>query len=136
VNRRDFQELAIVRLAKARVLIAASRWDGACYLCGYSVECGLKACIAKLTRRHDFPDREVVRQSCTHDLTVLVRAAGLEPSLTTERTSPAFNTRWNLVKDWSEASRYLRIIEPDARGLLDAVANRRHGVLRWIRRHW
>src|SRR5919106_3680906 len=40
--------------------------SGAYYLAGYAVECGLKACIAKQVRRHEFPDRTTVNQSHTH----------------------------------------------------------------------
>ena len=42
--------------------------DGAYYLAGYAIECALKACIAKATRRYDFPDRKKVDASHTHDL--------------------------------------------------------------------
>ncbi len=34
--------------------------DGAYYPAGYSVECGLKACIAKGVQRYDFPDKRSV----------------------------------------------------------------------------
>jgi len=49
VNRADFQELAQIRLRDAEVLLENGRFDGAYYIAGYSVECALKACIAKLT---------------------------------------------------------------------------------------
>jgi HEPN domain-containing protein len=43
LNRRDFQELALVRLNEAKVLLDAGHFDGAYYLAGYAVECALKA---------------------------------------------------------------------------------------------
>jgi hypothetical protein len=46
-------------------------------LAGYSVECGLKACVAKQIREHDFPDRQFVLDSYTHDLNRLIGLAGL-----------------------------------------------------------
>src|SRR3712207_6924003 len=46
-----------LRLAEARALLDAGFPDGAYYLAGYGVECGLKACIARQTRQHDFPPR-------------------------------------------------------------------------------
>jgi len=55
MNRLDLQQLAWERSGDAQELLAAGRWSGAYYLCGYAVECGLKACIAKLSRLHDFP---------------------------------------------------------------------------------
>jgi hypothetical protein len=52
-------------------------WEGACYLAGYSIECGLKACTAKLTERHEFPDKARVNLSYTHGLEALLEVAGM-----------------------------------------------------------
>ena len=68
VNRRDLQFLARSRLTEAKALLSASHGDGAYYLVGYAVECGLKACIAQ--------------------------------------------------------------------ALVEAIGDRKHGVISWIRRHW
>lgn len=62
------------------MLLDRRRYDGAYYLAGYVVECALKACIAKGTRRFDFPPR-AVQDIYTHDLARLLRQAGLEPDL-------------------------------------------------------
>jgi len=40
----------------------AGFFDGAYYLAGYAVECAIKACIAKGTRRYEFPDKRKVLQ--------------------------------------------------------------------------
>jgi hypothetical protein len=37
---------------------------------------------------------------------------------------------------WTEASRYERIPEADARALLTALTDPAHGVLPWIKRYW
>jgi HEPN domain-containing protein len=58
VNRKDLQFLARARLTEARALLDAGHPDGAYYLAGYAVECALKACIAKATQRHEFPDKK------------------------------------------------------------------------------
>jgi hypothetical protein len=42
-------------------------------LAGYAVECGLKACIAGKTQRHEFPDKKIVNASYTHNLRELVK---------------------------------------------------------------
>jgi HEPN domain-containing protein len=49
--------MAMVRLKEANVLLRLGLSDGAYYLAGYAVECALKACIAKGTRRYEFPDK-------------------------------------------------------------------------------
>jgi len=42
------------------------------------VECALKACIAKLSRHHEFPIRpESAREIYSHDFKKLLNAAGL-----------------------------------------------------------
>jgi hypothetical protein len=78
VNRRDFQLLSAVRLKEAKALLKARFPDGAYYLAGYSVECAHKACIAKSTNRHDFPDKKRANESYTHNLTHLVLTAKQE----------------------------------------------------------
>jgi hypothetical protein len=79
VDRKQLQRLSTIRLEEAKSLLLAEHWDGAYYLAGYSVECGLKACIAKQTRRFDFPEKKNVDASHTPDLKALVRIANLEP---------------------------------------------------------
>lgn len=137
MNRNEFRRLARIRIKEARVLLKENRYDGAYYLCGYAVECGLKACIAKATRRSEFPDLDKVKASYTHDLTVLVKQAGLRSILeTTAATDADFNRYWAVVKDWSEQARYIEHAERKARDLFRAVTDRHHGVMRWLRKHW
>jgi hypothetical protein len=137
MNRADFQALASIRLREARTLFRARQYAGAYYLAGYAIECALKACIAKQTREHDFPDRKTVNDSYSHNLDQLLRVAGLDDDLTREtERDPDFGVHWSLVKDWSEESRYRRTARRDADDLIQAVSNRRHGVLKWIRERW
>jgi HEPN domain-containing protein len=137
MNRKDLRRLARIRLEEARVLLRAGCWSGAYYLCGYAAECALKACIAKETKRSEFPDLERVRDSYTHKLPSLVIVAGLKALLDAERASdPAFDDNWITATDWSEKDRYVERSEPKARGLYRAITDRKHGVMRWIRQYW
>ncbi len=137
MNRRDLRRVAMIRLKEARVLLKAGCYDGAYYLCGYALECGLKACIAKETRRSEFPDLEKVRNSYTHKLADLVKVAALNNSLAARiAASPAFEVNWTTAKDWSEKDRYARHGEQKARDMYRAVADKNDGVMRWIRSHW
>lgn len=127
-----------MRISDARVLLRAGRYQGAYYLSGYAVECGLKACIAKQVRRHDFPDKKTVADSYTHNLDQLVKVAGLSQVHATELGSNAnFALNWGIVKDWSEQDRYDPSISAvDARDIYSAVTARTNGVLIWLRKHW
>jgi len=137
MNRRDLIELAKIRLKEVQVLLKNRNYDGAYYLSGYVVECGLKACIAKKTRKHDFPDKTTVTESYTHALSKLVKIAGLEPDLNQEiQRNPDFERNWAVVKDWSEESRYEKHTDKEAKDLCAAVVNRKDGVLEWIKTHW
>lgn len=78
MNRRDLQILADLRLVDAKILIDGSRFSGAYYLLGYAVECALKACIAKQIKEHDFPDKQLVLDSYTHNLEKLLRISGVK----------------------------------------------------------
>ena len=68
MNKTDLEQLADLRLAEAVALLGLTppMPDGAYYLAGYAVECALKACIAKLTDRHDFPDKNFAAKCFTH----------------------------------------------------------------------
>jgi HEPN domain-containing protein len=137
MNRNDFRELARTRRKEARLLLRHGCYEGAYYLAGYVIECALKACIAKGTKRHDFPDKKKVTESYTHDLVRLVGTAGLESDLDQQAASdPLFEVNWAVVDDWTEESRYQKPTEREARDLYSAVTNPQHGVLRWLGQHW
>lgn len=102
LTRSDLQNLAAVRVREARILLRARQYASAYYLAGLAVECALKACIARGTQRHDFPPPpNWVRDNVyTHDVTKLVKAAGLEQALDQEMaTRAAFAQNWAVVKD-------------------------------------
>lgn len=77
MNRKELQALSRIRLAEARALLGSGHFSGAYYLAGYAMECAFKACIARQTLRHDFPDKKRVDASYTHNLKELVAAAEL-----------------------------------------------------------
>lgn len=122
---------------EAKILLQRKCWDGAYYLGGYAAECALKACIAKQTERHEFPDRRRTQGSYTHDLVKLVEVAGLEKTLErAEREQAEFAENWRIVRNWSEESRHSRPSQADAEALLNALGDRRYGILPWLKHHW
>ena len=137
MNRKDFQELSKIRLREAQALLDLELYDGAYYLAGYAVECALKACIAKGTQRYEFPDKKRVDSSHTHNLRELVRLADLEDARKeASRASEKFRLYWDIVEAWSEQSRYQRLNPDSARSLLNAVGERQHGIIAWLKRYW
>ncbi len=68
----------MVRLREAKLLLSASAPDGAYYLAGYAAEFALKACVAKRTERHDFPDKVRANRSWTHNIKELINVADLK----------------------------------------------------------
>lgn len=137
MNRKDLQALALTRLREAKVLLANGEYSGAYYLAGYVVECALRACIAKRTQRHEFPDKGRVDKSWTHKLEPLLGAAELQASLQAEsKSKPRFSSNWDVVKDWSEASRYKSWNQREAEELIRAVSESEHRVLPWLKHHW
>ena len=137
MDRKGLQELSRVRIKEARALLELGMPDGAYYLAGYAAECALKACIAKATQKHEFPDKKRVDSSYSHNLGELVRVAGLENARKQYASeSREFLDNWDIVQAWSEQSRYQRH-RPEAAGqLVGAVGDRRNGVMAWIKRYW
>lgn len=138
MNRNDLKELAQARLREAKVLLDNDEYSGAYYLAGYVIECALKACIAKRTREFDFPDKSTVVDSYTHNLTALVKVAGLQPDLDAEIQNDQewFGPYWGVIKLWTEHTRYSIIDRSTAANLFEAVSDSKHGVLKWLKRHW
>lgn len=122
MNRRDFKDLSAIRLKEANALLKNKNYSGAYYLAGYAIECALKACISKETRRYDFPDKQRALDSWQHSLTKLVQAAHLQTALDREMSSEKrFEANWNVVKDWSELSRYSQTDQRKAEALIEAI---------------
>jgi uncharacterized protein YjaG (DUF416 family) len=105
-------------------------------LAGYSVECAIKACIAKGSRRHEFPDKQRVEAGYSHNLLKLITVAELEAHLKRETQDASFRENWRIAQEWSEQSRYKKHGKDAAGALVAAIGDRRHGVIAWIKRHW
>jgi hypothetical protein len=138
VTRLDFQQLAEVRIAEAKVLLDAGLCDGAYYLAGYALEVSLKACVIKKLMATDaFPDKKFSEKCYTHLIGELVELAGLKPAWDAATNSnPAFSIFWGIAKAWSEQKRYHRMSETEARTMYEAVTDVNHGVMQWIRTQW
>jgi HEPN domain-containing protein len=136
LNRRDLKNLALTRLKEVEVLLNNRQYSGAYYLSGYVIECALKACIAKQTKKFEFPDKKTVMDSYTHDLEKLVKVAKLDTQLKSLLNDPDFSLRWSTVKDWSEESRYQTHNRQEALDIYSAITDPNHGVLQWLQQHW
>jgi HEPN domain-containing protein len=136
MNRGDFQHLADVRNDEAAVLLAQGKYGGAYYLAGYAVECGLKACIARLTTQDDYPPKpKFIHDDYSHEIERLVKIAGLAAQRDAYAAAdPNLVANWAVVKDWTEESRYERRAQAQQR--IAAITDAAHGVLPWIKRRW
>ena len=138
MNRHDLQQLSRLRARDAKALLAAGNYAGAYYIAGYSVECAIKAAIAKRTLRHDFPDKRIAHDSWSHDLKQLLQTAGLWSTFEAARSSNQnLALNWAVVKDWSESSRYdITTSQQRATDLYSACTARTHGLLSWLKNYW
>ena len=137
MNRTDFQQLAEERLLDAQMLLAAQRWSGAYYIAGYAVECGLKACVAKLTNQYDFPDKSFAQSCFTHNLDTLIDIARLKSDLDNDMASnQELGANWVTVRAWKEDARYQLKNQVEAVELYTAVAEQTNGVMQWIKLRW
>lgn len=138
MNRGDFQKLAKIRLEDAEALLEKQRYSGAYYLCGYVIECALKACIAKQTKEFDFPpDRKVIDVIYIHDLGRLIKSGGLEETFNKDlNKDKKLASYWSVLKGWTEGSRYEEYDQKKAQDIYQAIADKNHGVLQWISQRW
>jgi hypothetical protein len=138
LTRKDFQQLSEKRIKEAESLFRARFYEGAYYLAGIGTECALKACIAKQTRRFDFPEKAKVVKSYDHNLSELIKVAGLQANLEARvNVNQAFAANWRIVTKWQVGSRYdLRISRQEAEQLFQSITHPTEGVLPWLRTHW
>jgi len=61
------------------------------------VECGLKACICRKTKRFDFPPKDIKGYD-SHRFQDLIGTAGLQPTLAEKlKKNEEFKTFWEVV---------------------------------------
>lgn len=125
------------RMDDARALFNATRWRGAMYLAGYSVECLLKAKLMRMFNcRHlrELDDELQTRGMLashstvfTHQLELLLR---LTAAIDRMRSNEELWRLFNLVNRWVPAWRYAPDLstQDDAEDFLDAVKK----VAHWI----
>ena len=101
----ELDRIARARLHDAKSLLAAGRFDGATYVCGYAVEVALKARICRTLNWSEFPatggEFAAYKSFRTHELEVLLRLSGQEASIKKSHFS-----LWNVVAAWKADSRY------------------------------
>ena len=136
MTRSQLIKIAKARISEANALLSMHKYSGAYYLGGYAVECLLKAAIAKTIRRSEFPNKKLISDAYTHDLSKLAKLSPVGLQLENEIASnKAFALNWGIAKDWSTDSRYEISNANKAKELLDALNDPADGVLQWLRRY-
>ncbi len=105
LEKREIKKIAKARLKDAEALVAARRYEGAIYLCGYAIELGLKARICQTLKWSGYPSTNSefkdYRSFRTHNLDVLLHLTGIE-----EKIKYEFFAEWSAVAEWDTSSRY------------------------------
>jgi len=104
----ELRRIAGARLRDAEVLLAAGRYDGAIYLCGYAIETALKARTCRTLKWPGYPDTrrefEGFQSFRTHDFGALVRLSGIE-----NKIKANYFDAWNTVINWDPNVRHSAI---------------------------
>jgi len=137
-TRNELKKLARLRLKEAESLFAARLYDGAVYLCGYTVEFALKARICRLLGVNEYPSSGKLKSVyAVHDFNQLLLLSGLQSRL--DQNNVALFSNWSIATPWTPERRYSpkgTYSRADALQTLDAVRDNPNGVLRWIMRYW
>lgn len=137
MKRSDLQAMAQLKIDDAILLLRHDRPSSAYYLCGYGVEFGLKACIARQISKETIPDKSFIKDVYQHNFPSLVRLAGLEADRREKvKHNTEFGANWAIAAEWDPESRYEAKQSADAVYLINAVNDPLNGVLAWIKTHW
>jgi hypothetical protein len=111
------------RLEEADCLLRNGHAAGAYYLAGYAVELAPKSRIARQFEADTIPDRKLVRDVFSHDLSHLASLTDLADELRRIRLNERDAGAWTTLVAWSPESRYRYTAIQDA-SLLVASARR------------
>lgn len=137
LSRVELRALAELKLSDSKLLLDSASYSNAYYLAGYSVELGLKACVARQIRQDEIPDKELVGRVYTHNFETLAGLAGLKADLKIQQDADhMFQAYWGITAEWSPDTRYATHDSMSAQLLWQAIGDPDHGVLKWIRTHW
>lgn len=125
ITKTELKTMAKAKLRDARLLYRNKRYDGAAYLCGYSIELALKARICRTIQWPGFPETrkefENFQSFRTHDLDTLLHLSGVKHVVLTR-----YVVEWSAVQNWNPEHRYNRVgstTEPDVKVMIDAAAS-------------
>jgi hypothetical protein len=100
----ELKELSSERLADAKALYAAGRYEGAFYICGYALEMGLKCKICRTLDWDEYPvsgkGSEKHKSFKTHRFEDLLHYSGAE------KQKNGFIEEWSIVMKWDFEIRY------------------------------
>ncbi len=118
----ELARIAQARREDAEALIAAHRFDGAVYMCGYAVEVALKARICRTLGWTGYPSTkkefEGYQSFRTHDLDILLRLSGAESEVKTKHFA-----EWSVVATWDSNVRYRPIGSASPQDATDMVVS-------------
>ena len=107
LKRTDLRAIAQAKLDDAVLLLQHRRFSNAYYLAGYTIEIGLKACIAAQVSAETIPDKAFLNRVLKHEFSVLVGLAGLATALKEQQDKdPLFAAMWAIVSEWSPDARH------------------------------
>ena len=89
------------KLIDAEKLFKNARWEGAHYLCGYSLAFKLKSRICKTLNWENYKTGDGYGSFKTHGLPVLLSLSGSEFTIKNER-----GEQWGKVCEWTPEMRY------------------------------
>ncbi len=139
LTRDDLKKLARLRLKEAEQLYQRRLYDGCVYLCGYVIECALKARICRFLGLTTYPmEGEHGRIFKTHNFGILKLLGGLEGEITITKNKVLFEN-WSAVAKWDPEQRYARAGSCDrkrAAEVLASIKDKPNGVFAWLTKRW
>jgi AbiV family abortive infection protein len=137
LKRTDLRANAERKLQDAKILFSAGSFSNSYYLAGYTIELGLKACIAAQMSADTIPSKEILKKLLDHNFQNLVGVAGLATALREQQAKDVeFGANWAIAAEWSPDVRYESVSAAEVQLLVAAIENPESGVLTWIKNYW
>jgi len=139
-NHQQLREISKARLRTAEILLDNFDFDGAVYIMGYALECALKAVICKNLNLLNYPDKgskDIENIFKTHKFDILLILSGMENDFSLKSPKKRYEN-WSELTKWTTDIRYEPVgtrTATEAKRMYNALVEKPHGVITWIKRH-
>ena len=133
ISSKELDKISRARIKDAIILFKNKGYDGALYICGYSIEVALKAIICKNLRLNGIPhtteEFNNIARIKTHNIEELLK---MTPSNINGKIKGKYFADWSIVLLWNPEMRYAPIKGKQKKNQASGAISSAQKILRYL----